>query len=317
MTPSRLRRLLFALSGLLLLPAAVLAQEPAQCTYNLEAAFPLRYVGQTLSLAIQGSINESPALMQVATAHGITNLTLDGATKRKLSLRARSPGVWGAENGIRVWTARISEFSYGPTHARLGSPLYVIGDAARAAPYDATIGADFLFSNDIEIDVPAKRMRMFRSSRCNGVALRPWTEDTIVVPINQRYNHSWNPHFAVLLNGKEVDAVIDSGTERSFLDLEAAKRVGLDVSAPGVLRLVGTLDDNSPLAPRWSVPVKTLAIGEEVVENVGIDVVDPDIRLNGELHLGRDFLRTHRVLLAVGQGNVYLAYVGGQIFPRP
>jgi hypothetical protein len=191
--------------------------------------------------------------------------------------------------------------------------LYVIGDEAYTSTVDAILGAQFLFQSDVELDLPAKRMRLFRSSHCYGETLHPWAQDTVVVPIDPRHNIRSNPHFNVVLNGKDVDTVIDSGIERSYISLEAARRVGIDVAGPGAVQLAPG-DSVARRSAYWNVPLTTLAIGDEVIKGGRIDVIDALLPLAAELHLGRDFLRTHRVLFAVAQGRLYVAYVGGAVF---
>lgn len=304
MIPVRLRRLWRALPCLLALSAAH-AQEPAQCTFEEAAVYPVRYVGTGLVPAVDGSINGKPAVMGVNTDSDRTFLTLNGAMRRNLSLRA--------DRVTSLWTTRVAEFSFGPARTGNNTKLYVLDDGPGSS-VDAVLGAQFLFQSDVELDLPAKRMRLFRSSHCDGVTLRPWAQDTVVVPVDARHDRRWNPHFTALLDGKEVDAVLDSGAERSFIELDAARRVGIDVAGPGAVQLASAGDSRNPRTPRWNVPLTTLAIGEEVIQGGRIDVIDTQRRQRAELHLGRDFLRTHRVLFAVRQGKLYFGYVGGTVF---
>lgn len=316
MVPFRFR-LRYLLPCLLALSAAH-AQEPAHCTYEETAVYPIRYAGDSLVPTVDGSINGKPAVMAIDTDAGRTTLTLSGATRRNLSLRAGRAALRGAKDNTRVWTTRVEEFSFGPARTGNNTQLYVIGDAAYTSTLDAVLGAQYLFQSDLELDLPAKRMRLLHFSHCSGVTLRPWTQDTVVVPIDPRreFRHDIysNPHFNVVLNGKDVDAVIDSGTERSYIVLEAARRVGIDVTGPEVVQLASASGSDPRRMSYWNVPLTTLAIGEEVIQGGRIDVFDSQLPQGGELHLGRDFLRTHRVLFAVAQGNIYVAYLGGTVF---
>jgi hypothetical protein len=40
-------------------------------------------------------------------------------------------------------------------------------------------------------------------------------------------------------------------------------------------------------------------------------------RRSPDVLLGNDFLRTHRLLVARGQGRIYFTYSGGPVFPAP
>jgi len=314
-----LRRPLGFLVCSLLISGAVQAQEPAKCRYSLAAAFPIHYVGPQLAPAIEASINGSPAMMVVGTG-AATSLNLDSVQKRNLPLRAGSRGgMIGGSDYTRVWTTRLDEFALGPIRVNRIRELPVVGNTKynMSFSYDGYLGAQMLFQKDVELDLHEKRMRMFESENCNGAKLRPWAEATNVLPYNEQKN-SWNPHFTVLVNGKEVDAAIDTGVERSFMLLEAAKRIGIDEDANGV-RIqgghYGILSGDDRTA-RWSVPVASLQLGNERLRDIELDVLDPKHPSGPELYLGLDFLRTHRVLFANKQRQLYVAYAGGELFPR-
>jgi predicted aspartyl protease len=300
----------------LLLSGAVQAQEPATCRYSLAAAFPIHYVGPYLAPAIEGSINGSPAMLVVNTG-AATSLTLDSAQRRKLPL-STGRGVRGGSDYTRVWSTRLDEFALGPIRVTRIRELPVLGNTRNTMSFsfDGHLGAQMLFQKDVELDLHGKRMRMFDSEHCNGATIRPWAEATNVLPYDDRKN-SWNPHFRVLVNDKEVDAVIESGIERSYLALEAAQRLGIDVEeARARIRSHDSILSSDNDAPSWRVPVASLQLGGERIRDIELDVADPKFAAEADLHLGLDFLRTHRVLFANKQRKLYVAYVGGELFPR-
>jgi predicted aspartyl protease len=307
-----------ALLCFLLLSSAAQAQEPATCRYSVAATFAIRYVGAQLAPAIEASINGSQAMLVVDT-DAATTLMLDSAEKRKLPLRSGASGVRGSSDYTRFWTTRLDEFALGPIRVTRIRELPVVGNTRNTGslPYDGYAGAQMLFQKDVELDLHDKRMRMFDSDHCNGASLRPWAEVTNVLPYNEGKN-SWNPHFTVLVNDKEVDAVMDSGTERSYMTLEAAQRLGIDVEAPGarIRGGHGSILSGDNRTPHWSVPVDTLQIGGERIRDIELDVTEPRFATGADLYLGRDFLRTHRVLFANKQRKLYVAYAGGELFPR-
>jgi predicted aspartyl protease len=305
-----LRRPLHFLACSLLLSGAVQAQEPATCRYSLIATFPIRFAGPQLAPAIEGSINGSPALLLVSTG-AATFLTLDSAQRRNLPLHAgRGGGVRGASDYTQIWTTRLDEFAVGPIRVTRIRELPVFGNArdAMSYSYDGHLGAQMLHD---------KRMRMFDSDHCGGAKIRPWAEATHVLPYNDGKN-SWNPHFTVLVNDKEVDAVIESSIERSYMKLEAAQRLGINETASGarIKRGSESILSSDNRTARWSVPVDSLQIGGERIRDIDLDVADPKFAGEADLVVGRDFLRTHRVLFANKQRKLYVAYAGGELFPR-
>lgn len=316
MTIHRLKRACALVAACLLPLAAAHADEAApRCLYVDVADLPIRYVGLALQPAVDGVINGTPATMLVDTGAFQTQLTMNGATRHDLGL-FMAPGHWveGVGGSSRLYIARLKEFAIGPAHTSRSSELYVIGDGNLTPNFDAIAGAPFLLQTDLEIDLRAKQMRFFRERDCDKTDLLLWKEPTVVVPFEHNLGSSPNPHFTVTVNGKELDAIIDTGAQRSFMTLDAAGRAGVDVNAPGTRRLGEAVGVGTDRAPRWGARFKTVQIGGEVIKNAEIGIIDVQGQTDTELFLGQDFLRAHRVLFAMSQKKLYMAYLGGDAF---
>ncbi|MCS0588581.1 retroviral-like aspartic protease family protein [Massilia norwichensis] len=306
-------------STLLLNPMARAADTPAQkCTYVEVADMPLKYAGPSLVPAVDGMIDGAPAVMLVDTGAFDTSLTMNAVLKRDLVMHMTGRYVDGIGGSSRLYAARIGDFAIGPVKSqRKRIDLYVIGETSFTPAYDAIVGAPFLLQADLEFDLRAKRMKFFRPQNCDrDTPLNYWKEDAVSVPFEFTRSTSPNPHFTVLVNGKELDAFIDTGASSSFLTLRGAKRLGIDVKSTDVTRLADSGGIGSDRAANWSAPVQSVQIGGELIKDVRLGVVDAQSEVQGELLLGQDFLRTHRVLFAMSQRKVYLAYLGGEIFKR-
>jgi TPR repeat protein len=57
-------------------------------------------------------------------------------------------------------------------------------------------------------------------------------------------------------------------------------------------------------------------IGGETIKDAELGVIDVQSEVEADLLLGQDFLRAHRVLFAMSQRKVYIAYLGGDVFTR-
>ncbi|MCS0583505.1 retroviral-like aspartic protease family protein [Massilia pinisoli] len=308
----RLAPLLFCLmSGL-----AHAAGVASECTYTDVGSLPLRYVGESLVPAVAGSINGLPSVMLVDTGSSQTSLTMNGATRRDLPLFLTGVWVEGIGGGALLYRTRVKEFSLGPAHNNDRTELTVIGSTSFTPAFDAILGAPFLLQMDLEFDLRNKRMTFFRAHDCSKTALLLWQEPTIMLPFDRSDDPSPNPHFTVVVNGKEMDAVIDSGAHRSVMTLKAAKRAGIDVNGPGAVRLGDVGGIGTTRAPHWIAPVRKVQFGDETIQNVEIGVIDPQGANDFDLLLGQDFLRAHRVLFAMSQEKLYIAYLGGDVFTR-
>jgi clan AA aspartic protease (TIGR02281 family) len=304
---------------LLLLPQLAQAQEtaPSKCAYAEIAQLPLRYAGTALQPAVAGVIDGVPAVMLVDTGSPGNYLTMTATLKRDLPLRVTLSTVRGVSGKSRLYTTRLKDFSVGPISSPGRKELPVIKSMASTPGFDAIIGAPFLLQADLEVDLRAKQIKFFRGQDCERTPLNYWEEPATEVPFAEKRGQSPNPHFKVLVNGKEVDAMIDTGASNTAMSLEAATRIGIDVKAPDARLLGEDSGIGTKRIARWSVPVKSVQIGDETIGNVHLGVIDSQFEHTPDLLLGQDFLRTHHVLFAMSQQKLYIAYVGGDIFGRP
>jgi predicted aspartyl protease len=309
-------RCIVPLLAILLSGLAHAADAPQNCTYTELGSLPLRYVGESLVPAVDGTINGIPAAMLVDTGSSATSLTMNGATRRDLPLYLTGVWVEGIGGGALLYRTRAKEISIGPMHANSRTELTVIGSMSHTPAYDAILGADVLLQTDLEFDLRAKRMTFFKARDCDKTQLLLWKEATIMLPFERGDDPSPNPHFTVVVNGKKMDAIVDSGAHRSVMTLKAAKRAGIDVNGPGAIRVGDVGGVGMDRAPHWIAPVKTVQFGDEAISNVEIGVIDPQGARDFDLLLGQDFLRAHRVLFAMSQKNLYIAYLGGDVFTR-
>jgi predicted aspartyl protease len=303
--------------ALLPAPGAHADETAPRCAYVELADMPLKYIGQNLVPAVDGTIDGTPAIMVLDTGAFDTQLTMNAVARRGLATRMSSRHAGGLAGTSRLYTTRVNELAIGPVKIdgkRLD--LFVVADTTATPPFDALIGAPFLLQNDLEIDLRAKRMRFFRPQHCGDTPLQLWKEDAMVLPFDiARIRHP-NPPFTVLVNGKEVRAAIATGARRSFLSLNGAKRIGIDVDSPAATRLRDTGLVGAERTGHWTTPVKSVQIGEETIRDAELEVVDGPALQVAELYLGQDFLRAHRVLFAMGQRKLYFAYLGGEVFTR-
>lgn len=293
-----------------LLPAAVQA-EPPKCRYTQVGLMPLHYSGPELALSIAGSINGTPATMLIDTGAFDTVLTSTGAGRRKLSMRATGHYAKGIGGDAAIYQAQVDDFSAGPLQTgRRWMPVLAEFDAPPA--YDALIGAPFLLQADLELSLATKKLRFFRPSNCGDAFLAYWDEAAVVIPFEPSNDPSPNPQFTVLVNGKKMRAMIDTGTGSSVIGLKAAQRAGLVLDAPGVSRASDSVGIGARRVAGWHTTFATFQIGDEVVRNAQVGVID----WNGhvDILLGADFLRSHRVLIAMSQQKIYLSYLGGEPF---
>ncbi|MDB5745800.1 MAG: hypothetical protein JWP72_648 [Massilia sp.] len=311
-TSARARLAILAASALAsaLLPAFAAAAE-AGCKYVQVARLPLRYAGPDLNITTQGTINGTPATMLVDTGAFATILTTQATEPRKLALRNTGSEAAGIGGHARIYSTQVDEFSIGP--ARSGRmTLPVVKEFGGAPGYDALVGAPFLLQTDLEISLATKELKFFRPMGCGDAFLGYWDENAVVLPFNQHMRDPANPHFTVVVNGVKMDAIIDTGAGASYVSLGAAKRAGLKLDASKLTRTLDVTGAGPRKVASWHTTFERFEIGNQVVRNAQVGVVDDDGAF--EVLLGADFLRSHRVLFAMSQQKIYLSYIGGQPF---
>lgn len=291
-------------------PLLSTAAEPG-CKYVEVARLPLRYAGLGLDITTEGTLNGTPATMIVDTGSFQTLLTKTATERRNLFLRNTGQTAYGIGGDTWIYQTRVDEFSIGP--AKSGRTwMHVLTDFGTRPHYEALVGAPFLLQSDLEISLATKELKFFRPKGCDGSFLGYWDPHAVVLPFDKHLHAAANPHFTVVVNGVKLDAIIDSGASTSFVTLNAAKRAGLTLDAPELVRAEEASGVGTRRVARWRTTFKRFEIGDEVVHNAEVGVLDYEG--TAEVLLGADFLRAHRVLFAMSQGKIYLSYIGGEPF---
>lgn len=288
--------------------------EAPRCRYLTVAKLPLQYTGPGLQVTTQGVIDGTPATMLVDTGAYDSFLTRTGTEKRGMKLSNLGRVAQGVGGYSSIYQTRIKEFVAGPARSERGH-MRVLSDFGNPPSYDAILGAPFLLQTDLEISLATKEIKFFRPVNCGDTHLAYWDADALVIPFDTSFETTPNPGFSVLVNGVKMRAMIDTGATSTTISLAAAKRAGLKLDAPGVTRAghaVGVGDDK---VAYWHTAFKTFQMGEEVIRNADIGVIDRKDN-DVDVLLGDDFLRSHRVLLAMSQRKIYFSYVGGQPFEQ-
>jgi clan AA aspartic protease (TIGR02281 family) len=175
------------------------------------------------------------------------------------------------------------------------------------------LGRNLLAMKDVEYDLGEGEIRLFHPHGCGNVDLDYWAQgkpDT-VVPLEWSGEQTPPAIVSVKVNGVRLRALMDTGADSSALSLDAARRLGIDLNAPGMVKQV-SMGVGRRIVRGGVAPISTFEIGGEKISNVKIGVVDMDI--GEDMLLGADFFLSHRVFVANSQGKVYITYQGGPVF---
>jgi clan AA aspartic protease (TIGR02281 family) len=172
-----------------------------------------------------------------------------------------------------------------------------------AGPLDGVVGADTLSSFDVDLDLPHYRMILYQRQTCPN-AKPAWTEPyTRITAGRSKGDHLF---FPVQLDGRTIDAFIDTGAQATVLSTRAALALGISEAA---------LARDPPLTTRGAAAEQLtahlhrfsqLAIGATIVRD--LEIIVADLRLNdADLVLGVDFLRSRRIWFSYGSQQIFLS----------
>lgn len=193
---------------------------------------------------------------------------------------------------------------------------------------DGILGAAFLLDHDLEFDLKEGKVRLFKPNGCAGDQVVYWGQAYSVVPMAPMGDYGGVAVFVpVQVNGLTVRAMIDSGSTRSVIDTGTAARAGLKVADASVEKGYGI---GAKALEAQVGHFDAFGFGDEVIHNSQLRIADifgaAKVQTTGtrfsqsvssvepQMLLGYDFLRAHRVYIAMSQHKVYVSYEGGPVF---
>ena len=178
------------------------------------------------------------------------------------------------------------------------------------------LGQNFLGIDDVEYDLPHGAIRLLHAKDCAVDMLPYWagTKPFTIISLESR-----NPPFqvhtvgTVSVNGVKLRAVFDTGAESSIMTLSAAKRAGITPESPGVVPAGLSTGLGSRALRTWIGTFDKIDIGGEAIPKPKIQFGDITIG-DGDMLIGFDFFRTHRLYVANKANKMLITYEGGPVF---
>jgi len=245
--------------------------------------------------------------------------TMSQATASALGLKAevapfelRGSGIGGSYD-LKV--ARVK--SFGILDGAIPNLDFTVGGSDAGVP---VIGANLLMVGDLDLDLAQGKARLFKPRNCDKYAMAYWVKggpyevadlDPIRSPLEKQ------PRLKVLINGKPVRAMLDTGAPTTVLTRSAAERAGIDLAAPGVRESAAVRGFGKKAYESWIARVDAFSIGTETIRNSRMQVMDGKMGGDSdgpELLLGVDFILAHHLFFANSQRKLYFTYNGGRVF---
>ena len=248
------------------------------------------------SIDVKGSVNRSDAWLTIDTGAERTVLTTTAVKSFLLAHSQRSrtllTGVGGTTSDADVYA-----------DVQLGGADFQQRLAEADIPgISGLVGADMLSDYDVEFDLPRARFRLWHAPGCRAVDL-PWIglRSTMAIQVTGQ----GQLRVPVLVDGKAVNAMLDSGSGVSLLRTDVAQRLGVTsaeiATDPQILvRGIGT--------GRVSVRLhrfNTLDVGGDrtVAPEIGVGEIQIG---SADMILGLDYLRSHKVWVSYRTGQIFV-----------
>jgi predicted aspartyl protease len=276
----------------LVLVVACSSESTEPCRLQLAADLPVTPTQN--GLVVTAQVNRVNTQLVLDTGAELTLLT---AVTVKSLLLARSRltvtqliGVGGAVSNADVYA-----------DLQLGTSDFQRRFAVADIPgIGGLIGGDVLSNYDVELDLFDQRVRLWKASTCRANDL-PWSGPRTTVPVHV----TWGDRLivTVTLDGKQVNALLDSGSAITLLQTGTARKVGVTtMSADPELPVHGVA--GSTIMVRLH-RFQSMRIGNEEIVGPEIGVGDSQL-ISPEMIIGRDYLRSRRIWISYRTGQVFV-----------
>lgn len=174
-----------------------------------------------------------------------------------------------------------------------------------AMPWVGTVGMDLLSAVDFELDLAAKKVRLFSQDHCQGNVVY-WTQDYTQLPLAK--DSLGVVYFPLELDGRQIEATLATGATMSLIDARVAERVyGFNEKSAGVEKEV--VEGSGATAS-----VRPMALTAQ-----GINVRNARIRLSNRGKGCAQAVRATHEVKAIGYSNcegVYPLTLGQNVLSR-
>jgi predicted aspartyl protease len=299
------------------------------CTIKKLAELHVTLVGNRP--LIEGQVNGQVVKIMVDTGSTFSFIREEKAKQLGLKMSSvPNVSIYGVGGEARLRATVLKELKFGPfTDKNL--QLAVVGSRHEQRQSEAAfvLGEDFFSNFSTEFDFAHGAIRLLRLQGCKFDQVAYWSDRYSLAELSSANPQSARIQTDVLVNGKQVNAILDTGAPTSIISLSAANGAGVNPtqdrtkSAGKVTGLAG-----NPIEA-WIGTFGMFALGDESVRNVKLQIADlftadtqettgSHIRQHveglPEMLVGADFFRTHRILVLFAERKLVFTYNGGPIF---
>jgi len=185
---------------------------------------------------VTAMINDKPVALLVDTGGGLSSLTKRAVRELNLQTAESRIQMRNIAGGSENLEARLPSIVLGGL--RLEGPYFMVlpgpeDGGSDIETFGGLLGSEMLRNVDFDFDFAAKKVNLISQDHCAGNVVY-WPAATVaVVPFTfSAYGHIT---FRMELDGRRVNAMLDTGASNTILNLDIARRTfRVDVNAPDV-----------------------------------------------------------------------------------
>ncbi len=304
----RLRLAALTLAGTACLALPAQAQQAACPALTRAFQLELQPLSDGMRYSMPIMVNGKEKQFLVAT--GIFNSNISTSAVAEMNLKTKPLGTRLSSNGKTVGQVSMTQadLQIGPIKA----PAHEMW-VTQLGSVDGVIGADLMQNYDIEMDFAGRKISYFLTDHCPGRVVHWATSGITSVNFMGWENHSnvvGTLQVKVQINGREVNAELDTGRSQSVLDADTARAL-FEVTADSTGAVPMGALDNNPLHRVYGYTFQTLKIG-------GLTLRDPKMQVYPDLFgkKDRDMLRADSHVRTVLEYNEPVMYIGMDVLSR-
>lgn len=312
--------------------ATPLALSAAPCQIKQVAEFQVETANNRP--VVEGTVDGQPVKILIDTGSPVSVIT--GALAKQLGLKTETQSavhLYGIGGQWRAEETRIKKLQFG-NFILTGLTMPVISrqkpHASGAREGVLVFGLDYLSRYTVEFDFANHVMRFMMPESCKPEQLVYWSKAFSISDMDTGPAYETQIKTQVLLNGKSIEALFDTGSQVSWSTTYGARLAGVAndaVDHPDDNRWRGS---NVASLPKFLGNFETISIGDdETIRNVKLWVADlfaaettqqTGSRISKPLEglpnllIGCDFFLAHRVVASFKDRKILFTYNGGPIF---
>jgi tetratricopeptide (TPR) repeat protein/predicted aspartyl protease len=296
---------------LLVLPNAAIAADG--CTLVRTPDIQVTMDGLTPLVSVK--INGTDERLILDSGAAYSTLSIQTAERLNLPHYADTNFYMEGATGGRAATQVAAVDSFTIANLQVQHVDFVVVPVVWSGGTAGLLGQNVLRFGDVEYDLSDGVARLIRPLNCGDRPLAYWATSQPVSVVDLRAASALHPHMigSVLLNGRAIRALFDTGGQHSIISLHAAKMAGITPQSPGVTA-AGTISGIGGRPVRvWSASFASIDIGGEKILRTRALIGDIE---DGEadMILGADFFLAHRVYVDNSRNKLYFTYDGGPVF---